>query len=114
MMKNANRILSLVLLAALRLPLQMLLEALCGASCAEIVDDYMLTYDNYYGISKASDPARYQTIKEKNLDLMIAYMTGADGGFESLDLSAAARALLLKIGMTESAVDALKNRLTAG
>ena len=47
-------------------------------------------------------------------DLMIAYVTGADGGFESLDLSAAARSALLKIGMTESAVDALKGKLTAG
>ena len=92
----------------------MLLEALCGASYAEIVDDYMLTYDNYYGINKQSDPERYSIIKEKNLDVMIAYMTGtkASDGFENVDLASGAKALLIRIGMTEQAVEALKNKLS--
>ena len=31
-----------------------LLEALCGASYQEIVDDYMITYDNYYKITTST------------------------------------------------------------
>ncbi|MBO4860221.1 MAG: tyrosine-protein phosphatase [Clostridia bacterium] len=92
----------------------MLLEALCGASYGEIVDDYMLTYDNYYGINKTSDPERYDIIKEKNLDVMISYMTGtpASEGFENADLAKSARALLIKTGMTEDSVNRLYSRLT--
>ncbi|MBO4795348.1 MAG: tyrosine-protein phosphatase [Clostridia bacterium] len=92
----------------------MLLEALCGATYGEIVDDYMLTYDNYYGINKTSDPERYDIIKEKNLDVMISYMTGtpAEDGFENVDLAKSARALLIKIGMTEDSVNRLYSRLT--
>ena len=92
----------------------MLLEALCGASYGEIVDDYMLTYDNYYGIKKTSDPERYDIIKEKNLDVMISYMTGtpAEDGFENVDLAKSARALLIKTGMTEDSVNRLYSRLT--
>ena len=33
-----------------------LLEALCGASYEEIVADYMVTYENYYGITKENAP----------------------------------------------------------
>ncbi|MBP5754537.1 MAG: tyrosine-protein phosphatase [Clostridia bacterium] len=92
----------------------MLLEALCGATYGEIVDDYMLTYDNYYGINKTSDPERYDIIKEKNLDVMISYMTGtpAEDGFENVDLAKSARALLIKTGMTEDSVNRLYSRLT--
>ena len=92
----------------------MLLEALCGATYGEIVDDYMLTYDNYYGINKTSDPERYNIIKEKNLDVMISYMTGtpAEDGFENVDLAKSARALLIKTGMTEDSVNRLYSRLT--
>ena len=92
----------------------MLLEALCGASYGEIVDDYMLTYDNYYGINKTSDPERYDIIKEKNLDVMISYMTGtpAEDGFENVDLAKSARELLVRIGMTEDSVNRLYSRLT--
>ncbi|WP_315572647.1 hypothetical protein [Lancefieldella rimae] len=34
------------------------LEALCGASYDEMLDDYMISYDNYYGINKEKDKAR--------------------------------------------------------
>lgn len=34
------------------------LEALCGTSYDEMLDDYMISYDNYYGINKEKDKAR--------------------------------------------------------
>ena len=74
----------------------------------------MLTYDNYYGINKTSDPERYDIIKEKTLDVMISYMTGtpAEDGFENVDLAKSARALLVRIGMTEESVNRLYSKLT--
>ena len=92
----------------------MILEALAGASYTEIIDDYMLTYDNYYGINKDSDKDRYDTIKDKNIDMMIRYMTGLEEGvdFESIDLEPFAVELLVKMGMTEEQVRALQDCLT--
>ena len=49
----------------------MLVEALAGAEYQQIADDYMVTYDNYYGITAESEPDKYKTILEKNLDAMI-------------------------------------------
>ena len=49
----------------------MVLECLAGASYQEIIDDYMITYDNYYGITLENNPTKYQIIKEKNIDEML-------------------------------------------
>ncbi len=89
-----------------------LLEALCGASYQEIVDDYMITYDNYYGITKETDAARYSVIVENVLDPMIRSIAG-DGNAElaSVDLAACAGRLLLDAGMTSAELDALKAKL---
>ena len=91
----------------------MLLEALAGATYREIIDDYMITYDNYYGINPTSDPERYQVIKERNVDEMIAYMTEMDAktDFTTVDLAHYARQLLVKMGMTEEQVDLLKSKI---
>ncbi len=92
----------------------MILEALAGASYTEIIDDYMLTYDNYYNINKDSDKERYDVIKDKNIDMMIRYMTGLAEGvdFESIDLEPFAVELLVKMGMTEEQVRTLQSKLT--
>ena len=43
----------------------MIFEALAGATYEEIVNDYMITYDNYYDINKESNLSKYSIIKEK-------------------------------------------------
>ena len=92
----------------------MILEALAGASYDEIIDDYMLTYENYYGITQTSDIDRYETIKEKNIDIMIAYVTGNDQNvdYRTADLSQYAADFLVKIGMTNEDIETLQNKLT--
>ena len=91
----------------------MLLEALAGAGYQEIIDDYMLTYDNYYGITAESDPEKYRVIKEKNIDLMLSYVcNGAD--YHTADLRSAVRTYLLDAGMNESILNRLEDRLTGG
>ena len=91
----------------------MLLEALTGASYQEIVDDYMLTYDNYYEINEVKDKAKYDVILDKNLVAMLLTVVGdPDVDLATADLSAYARAYLIDCGMTEDAVDTLVERLT--
>ena len=51
-----------------------LLEGLCGASYEEIRCDYMLTYENYYGVSRERDEKRYGAIVKNNLDLMLRFL----------------------------------------
>ena len=91
----------------------MLLEALAGASYREIVDDYMLTYDNYYDISEQKDKPKYDTILNRNLVAMIRYIVNDDSvDITSADLSAYAQKFLLSIGMSEAEIDAFLRCIT--
>lgn len=91
----------------------MLLEALCGASYEEIVDDYMITYDNYYQITEKSDKAKYDVIVGDVLDPMIRSMAGDESiDIRSADLSGCARTFLRNAGMSGDAVDAVIAKLT--
>lgn len=90
----------------------LLLEALCGASYQEIVDDYMITYDNYYGITKDSDPDRYTVIVEHVLGPMVRIVAGdADAALDSADLAAGAEQYLLNAGMTAEQIAQLRSNL---
>jgi len=91
----------------------MLLEALAGAGYEEIVEDYMITYDNYYHITLQSDPDRYHTIVENVLDPMVRLVAGReDGDLDQIDLAAGAADFLLGAGMTQAEIDALLARIT--
>ena len=91
----------------------MLLEALAGASYAEIVDDYMITYDNYYKINPSDDKARYEVIVDKVLDPMIRSMAGdPDPDPRTADLSACAEQFLTDAGMDANQIEALRHKLT--
>ncbi len=90
----------------------MLVEALAGATYQEIADDYMVTYDNYYKITEASDPAKYRTILEKNLDAMLkSVVNNASVDIRTADLSVYARNYLLDAGMSDEQIDALLARI---
>ena len=41
-----------------------------GAPADEIIDDYMITYANYYKITKERDPAKYEAVKQNVLDFL--------------------------------------------
>lgn len=90
----------------------LLLEALCGASYEEIVADYMITYDNYYGITPATDPDRYTVIVEKVLDPMIQVVAGDGADIKTVDLKAGAEAFLQNVGMTRAQIAALEAKLS--
>lgn len=92
----------------------MILEGLCGASYDEIIDDYMLTYDNYYGITKETEPTKYETIKARNIDAMLKYITGVEDteNLKNVDYSKTIFNYLLAIGMKSDDILNLKSNLT--
>ena len=91
----------------------MLLAALCGATYQEIVNDYMLTYDNYYGINERTDPEKYNTIKANNIDVMLeSVVEDEDVNITHTNLSKFAKDHLIDCGMSRKAVRRLKERLT--
>lgn len=89
----------------------LLLEALCGATYEEIVEDYMITYDNYYQINENNQRERYDVTIEAVLDPMIKIMAGTED-ITSCDLAKGAEEFLLDAGMDEATVLLLRDRLT--
>ena len=81
-----------------------------GASCDEVVADYMVTYYNYYGVTP--DDARYQTIANSNIvkSLERAF---AVADLRTADLAASAAAYLRRIGMSDAELAALRTNLSA-
>ena len=90
-----------------------LLEALMGAELSEIIDDYMLSFYNYYSIDKESEPERYQAVLNNNLIAMICHVAGVDTREElaDIDLEAAVTEYLLHAGMTMDDSIILKEKL---
>jgi protein tyrosine/serine phosphatase/S-adenosylmethionine hydrolase len=88
------------------------LEALMGAKLDEIVADYMLTYENYYGVK--SDSEQYAAIAKSNIVASLATVVcGLPKGTDlaGTDLAAAARGYLSRIGMSAQEISALQARL---
>ena len=91
----------------------MLLEALCGADYNEIVDDYMISFNNYGGITRESDPDRYNILVESLLDPMIRIvLDDPEIDVTTADLSEGAENYLKSIGLTDAEIDKLKAQLT--
>lgn len=93
----------------------MILEALTGASYEEMVDDFMKTYDNYYGINAISNPEKYNIIKTDCIDNMLRYI--ADDNNEVLVLkdvkwNEVAKQFLIKNGMSATHIDYLVNKIS--
>ena len=96
------------------------LESLCGATYEEMVNDYMLTYDNYYNLTEASDKTAYDYIVDLKFNDMVNYLLTFDPSLEAkgdgtYDLASvtpenfatAAANLLAKAGMSEDNIQAL-------
>lgn len=89
-----------------------LFEALVGATYQEIVDDYMITYDNYYKISPTCQKDKYDVIISSVLNPMIKAIVG-DVELENADYQALSKAYLVNSGMSEANVDSIINKLKA-
>ena len=80
----------------------MALEAFAGATYAEMRDDYMQTYANYYGITKDSDSEKYSAIVSLYFNEFATYLTGAKetDNLESLDYVTGAESYLTSCGLS--------------
>jgi hypothetical protein len=92
----------------------MLLGALMGAELEEIIDDYMTSFYNYYGIDKESDPKRYEIVLNNNLIAMLYHVMEVDTyeALKQVDLEASATKYLIETGMSENDILALKEKLS--
>ena len=89
----------------------LLLEAFAGASYKEIVEDYMITYFNYYAITKAFDESKYNVIVSSVLNPMIEEIVGHVENFDNVDFADATEEYLLANGMTAVQITNLKNKI---
>jgi len=90
----------------------MVFEALAGATYDEIINDYMITYDNYYDINLESDSSKYNIIKEKNIDVMLKTIIADDSvDITTANYSEEIEEYLLDKGMEEAEIATLKNKL---
>ena len=85
-----------------------ILECLMGATADEVVDDYMETYYNFYGIDKGSE--KFQTIADSNIIKTLKTAFGLDDIYNA-DLSRAAEDYLLSLGMSSDEISKLKSNL---
>ena len=86
-----------------------LLECLMGATLDEVIDDYMETYCNYYGVEEGSE--QYDAIVRNNLIKVLAATLKVDDVYKA-DLAAEARAFFTEdAGLTADEVDTLKVKI---
>lgn len=85
-----------------------LLEALMGADEAEILADYMTTYENFYHLKP--EDAAYRSLAESARRESLSEARAMDLR-ENPDLARCARKWLVDAGMTEAEIQALKMRL---
>ena len=90
----------------------MVLEALCGATYEDLISDYFVTYNNYYGIEEGS--VKYETIKNIHIDEMIRYVFSFEKNITLLGANFHSKAnnYLLNVGLTQEQIDALQTKLS--
>ena len=86
-----------------------LLSCLMGANYEEVLADYMVTYDNYYGIKPGTD--KYQAIADSNIVKSLKLAFGVDD-LTAVNLAAEAEEYLQSIGLRSDEIAALKANLS--
>lgn len=89
----------------------MLLEALAGATYNQIVDDYMLTYENYYNITKTDTPEKYEYYKKTKLDDFISYVCEDCENIETANLKKYTEKFIMKYGFSKEDLDNFEKKL---
>ncbi len=86
-----------------------ILECLMGASSDEVVNDYMTSFYNYYGITPGD--AKYQTIANSNIKKTLAMLFDISD-ITTADLAAEATDYVRSIGLTNAEIAQLKSNLS--
>ena len=91
-----------------------LLEGLCGATYEEIVDDYLITYNNFFHLNPGNSPELCNTLVSLRLNTCLMYYAGVndEAQLPNVDYAKAFSAYLLSHGMNHQQLDALIQVLT--
>ena len=91
-----------------------LLEALAGASYEEMRTDYLKTYENYYSVTSAETPEKYDAITALYFDAFVSYLHGTEDVEElkSADYVQDAVDYLIAGGMTQAEAEELREFIT--
>ena len=91
-----------------------LLEGLCGATYQEIVDDYLITYNNFFHLNPGNSPELCNTLVSLRLNTCLMYYAGVndEAQLPNVDYAKAFSAYLLSHGMNHQQLDALIQALT--
>jgi len=91
----------------------MVIEALASASYNEIINDYMITYDNYYDINLNSEPSKYDVIMNKNIIEMLKTIINDDNvDIKTADYGYYSKRYLMSKGMSEEDINTLVAKIT--
>ena len=89
--------------------LSLLLEMLAGAQYQEMLNDYMLSYDSFYHVTRLSDPQKYDVILKNDFTGLIRDIINDDSvDPASANLVSYAEQYLREGGMSDADIDALK------
>lgn len=88
-----------------------ILEMLAGATYSEIVADYMASFENYYHVRPGT--RQFDFVRHNTVDSVLARLTGRDdvASLGDEELQASARAYLLRGGLSEDEIEALREGL---
>ncbi|MBE6129828.1 MAG: tyrosine-protein phosphatase [Erysipelotrichaceae bacterium] len=87
----------------------LLLEMLAGATYEEMLDDYMLTYDNFYHISPHNEPEKYKIVIDESFTELLHYLVRDERvDLQTADLAPYAETYLKEGGMSDMELEALK------
>jgi len=92
----------------------MLLEALAGATYDEMLTDYMITYENYFSVTKDKTPEKYEAIADLYFNSFVEYLHGTSDldTLKSADYTEDAKAYLRAGGMTDEEIQTLIERIS--
>ena len=93
----------------------LVIEGLAGASYEEMLNDFMITFDNYYGININNDREKYEIIKARYVDSMLRYLAGdsnKDIELKDLDYTNIMGRFLVENGMSLEDIDKWYKNLT--
>ena len=87
-----------------------ILECLMGAEADEVVEDYMITYYNYYGIEAGTD--QYKQIAASTIEALLAKSFGIKSIYDDgVDLKSCSETFLKDIGMNDEEILSLRKNL---
>lgn len=88
-----------------------LLECYMGAAYDEVVADYMITYYNYYGVTKEAEPAKYDAILRSNIVKTLQTAFGVND-LKTADLKQEATDFFKELGLTDAELTTLTANLS--